>query len=258
MAIAGLLGGAPAGAEPPGSMARVGPGVLRPLYAPASEVTEIRVPAFDLDRVPVTNGDFLAFVEARPRWRRDRMARVFAEEGYLAHWASPTTLGGGVAPDQPVTHVSWFAAKAYCTAQRKRLPTESEWELAAAAGVRGPEGAGEPGFRERILSWYARPTPKTLPPVGREPPNYWGVLDLHGLVWEWVLDWNGTLVSNDSREGKTGDRLPYCGTGAVAAGDKEDYATFMRIAFRSSLEAHYTTANLGFRCTRSLLPEPSR
>ena len=73
-----------------------------------------------------------------------------------------------------------------------------------------------------------------------------------------MLDFNGTLVSSDSRQGKTADRLPYCGTGAVAAGDKEDYATFMRIALRSSLEAHYTTANLGFRCARSLLPDPSR
>lgn len=231
-----------------GDMARVGPGVLRPVYAPAPDVTTVDVAAFALDRLPVTNSEFLSFVTTHPGWRRDRVARVFADHGYLAHWAGSTELGPDARPDQPATRVSWFAARAYCRAQGKRLPTEIEWELAAAAGDTSPNGADEPGFRERILRWYARPATGDLPAVGGGPPNFWGIRDLHGLVWEWVLDYNSTLVSGDSRSGKAADRVPFCGTGAFTAGDNEDYASFMRLAFRSSLEARYTTRALGFRC----------
>jgi formylglycine-generating enzyme required for sulfatase activity len=108
-----------------------------------------------------------------------------------------------------------------------------------------------------LLHLYDRPTPKALPLVGQAPANYWGVRDLHGLVWEWVLDYNSTLVSSDSRGGNGADRLPFCGVGGLALGAKEDYAGFMRFAFRSSLEARYTAATLGFRCARDAA-EPAR
>jgi formylglycine-generating enzyme required for sulfatase activity len=42
------------------------------------------------------------------------------------------------------------------------------------------------------------------------------------------------------------------------AGDKQDYATFMRLAFRSSLEARYTMRTLGFRCARDVDGEGTR
>ncbi|MDP2703207.1 MAG: SUMF1/EgtB/PvdO family nonheme iron enzyme, partial [Candidatus Rokubacteria bacterium] len=152
--LALVLAGAGVPGASPGDMARVGPGVLRPVYAPAPGVTTIDVGAFTLDRLSVTNAEFLSFVTGHLGWRRDRVARVFADDGYLAHWAGPVELGPDALPDQPVTRVSWFAAKAYCSARGKRLPTEAEWELAAAAGDTSPDGAAEPGFRERILAWY--------------------------------------------------------------------------------------------------------
>jgi sulfatase modifying factor 1 len=239
-------------AAAPGGMARVGPGELHPLYAATADATTVKVDAFSLDRTPVTNAEFLAFVRVHGRWRRDRVARIYADDGYLAHWAAPEDLGPGARPDQPVTRVSWFAARAYCSALGKRLPTENEWELAAIAGERNPDGAAEPGFRERVLAWYATPATNDLQPVGQRPANYWGIHDLHGLVWEWVLDFNGTLVSSDSRTGKSADRLQFCGAGAFVAGDKQDYASFMRLAFRGSLEARYTARSLGFRCARDV------
>jgi sulfatase modifying factor 1 len=239
-----------ASAAAPGGMARVGPGELHPLYATTAAATTVKVGAFALDRTPVTNAEFLGFVREHARWRRDRAAKVFADDGYLAHWAGPDELGPDARPDQPVTRVSWFAARAYCRARGKRLPTEAEWEFAATAGRTSADGASEPGFRERILAWYAQPATADLPAVGQRPPNYWGVHDLHGLVWEWVLDFNGTLVSSDSRAGKSADRLQFCGAGAFVAGDKLDYAGFMRLAFRGSLKARYTARTLGFRCAR--------
>lgn len=244
-----------AGAAPspgPAGMAKVEPGSWRPLYPPTKNEREIPVQGFWLERRPVTNAEFLAFVRREARWQRDRVPRPFADGGYLAHWAGPLEPGPEAALEAPVVHVSWFAAKAYCAALGRRLPRESEWELAAAADETRPDAHEDPVWRRRILDWYARPRgPLAL--AGSGPANYWGVRDLHGLVWEWVLDFNSALVAVDGRAGGDGDRLKFCGAGAaLAAGGKDDYASFMRLAFRSSLEGAYTTSTLGFRCAQDL------
>ena len=246
-------------AEPPDrGMARVGPGVYRPLYAASPKETAVPVEAFLLDRHPVTEGDFLAFVRSHPQWRRDRVPRVFADAGYLSDWTSPTELEPDADPDgmKPIVRVSWFAARAYCAARGARLPTESEWELAAAASRTEADGRADPQWREQILAWYSRPNAARLPRVGTTPANYWGVHDLHGLVWEWVLDFNGTMVGTDARKSGDRDRITFCGGGSVTASDTTDYASFMRVAFRSSLRADYTTHNLGFRCAADERGDP--
>lgn len=243
------------GGGPDAGRARVGPGVYRPFYPPSETEREILVARFELDRLPVTNDDFLAFVLADPRWRRDRITRLFADGSYLSHWTAPDALGASVDPRQPVVNVSWFAAKAYCGARGARLPTEAEWELAAAATETRRNLRADPQFRARILAWYSRPTPEHLARVGSSPPNAWGVHDLHGLVWEWVLDFNSSLVTADAREAGDRDRMRFCGAGALSARDKDDYASFMRIAFRYSLRADYTTRNLGFRCAADAVEE---
>ena len=130
----------------------VGPGVWRPIFPPEPGKEEIAVPAFLMDRVAATNADFLAFVRAQPAWRRDRVSRTLADEGYLSHWAGPDTLGAGVRPDQPVTRVSWFAARAYCASRGERLPTVAEWELAAAASETEKDASQDPAFRDQILA----------------------------------------------------------------------------------------------------------
>ncbi|HNN54495.1 MAG TPA: SUMF1/EgtB/PvdO family nonheme iron enzyme, partial [Pseudomonadota bacterium] len=95
-----------------------------------------------------------------------------------------------------------------------------------------------------------------LPDVGQSPPNLYGVVDLHGLIWEWVLDFGSTMMSGDSRDSGGSDRMLFCGAAAVGAGEKQDYASFMRYAFRSSLRARYGSRNLGFRCAAtSILQE---
>lgn len=228
----------------------VGPGVYRPLYPSSEAEAEIRVGAFLLDATAVTNAEFLGFVQSHPEWRRDRIPSLYADQSYLTHWASPTELGPGVDARAPVTRVSWFAARSYCAAKGGRLPDEAEWELAAAASEASPNGLQEPAFLARILDWYASPGGTGPGPVGQSEPNYWGVYDLHGSVWEWIEDFNSALIAVDNRQDGGTDKLQFCGASALSAKDKQDYAAFMRVAFRSSLEARFTARNLGFRCAR--------
>jgi sulfatase modifying factor 1 len=210
--------------------------------------TPIELSRFALDRRPVTNADFLAFVTANPRWRRGHVTPLFADERYLAHWEAPLKLGAAALPLQPVTNVSWFAAKAYCEARGEQLPTWYQWEYAAAANEQVADARTDAAWRQSILEWYAQPAGKSLPTVARSTPNVHGVYDLHGLVWEWVLDYNALLVSNDSREQGGADLLQFCGEGALSTADRDNYAILMRVAFLSSLEARYSVSSLGFRC----------
>lgn len=204
---------------------------------------------FRLRTEPVTNAEFLAFVKRYPEWRRDRVPSVFADGRYLTQWAAPDQLGPDALPRQPVTQVSWFAAQAYCESEHARLPTWYEWEYAAAADATRADARSDPAWRERVLSWYARPSTDALPPVGGKPDVH-GVRDLNGLVWEWVEDFNAMMTSADSREQDGADKLKFCGAGAITMEQKENYATLMRVAMLSSLKATDTTANLGFRCAR--------
>lgn len=213
---------------------------------------DLRVAPFALMKRPVTNAEFLAFVKQQPQWRRSRVASVFADGRYLAHWVGDTTLGPKAQLQQPVTQVSWFAAQAYCTAQGANLPTWSQWEYAAAADETRRDARRDPAWRQRILDWYSRPSNRPLARVGLQAPNVYGVQDLHGLVWEWTNDFSSLLVSGDNRNQGDGDTSKFCGAGALSTNDAENYAVLMRVAMLSSLEAADTTPNLGFRCARSV------
>ena len=211
-----------------------------------------RVEAFELQKHPVTNADFLAFVQVHPQWQRDKVASVFAESRYLSHWAGPTALGADALSEQPVTQVSWFAASAYCEANGERLPTWSEWEYAAAADETHRDARKDPAWRERILGWYSRPSTSALPRAGMQAANAYGVQDLHGLVWEWTDDYSSLMIASDNRNQGDADRLKFCGAGALSMDDRENYAVLMRVAMLSSLNGKDTTTSLGFRCARSV------
>ena len=213
---------------------------------------KVKLPPFLLMKQPVTNAEFLAFVQANPQWQRGGVSPVFAESRYLQHWAGPLELGGAAKPAQPVVNVSWFAASAYCEAQGSRLPSWNEWEYTAAADATRRDARSDPAWREAILGWYARPSIQPLADVGQSLPNAYGIYDLHDLVWEWVGDFSGMLVSGDSRNQQDPDRLKFCGAGALAVDDRDNYAVLMRVAMLSSLEADDTTSNLGFRCARDI------
>ena len=216
------------------------------------DAPEVKIAPFELQKRPVTNAEFLAFVQLHPQWRRDRAASVLAEPRYLSHWTGPTALGDDALPGQPVVQVSWFAASAYCEAQGGRLPTWSEWEYAAAADETRRDARNDPVWRERILAWYSKPSSQALPRAGLQSSNVYGVQDIHGLVWEWTDDFSSLLVSGDNRMQGDADKFKFCGAGALSMNDRENYAVLMRVAMLSSVEARDTTVNLGLRCARDL------
>jgi len=248
---AALFGRQTLNMPPPEGMVFVSEGMFKPLYDNGGDQEGVVVRSFFIDVNPVTNGDFLAFVTANPKWQRSAISPLFAESTYLRGWAGDTDLGS-LGLHQPVTNVSWFAAKAYARWKGNRLPTIAEWEYVAGAGLLSAEGKEEPGFEKRILELTNQPAPRPLPDVGINPGNYWGVKDLHGLVWEWVSDFNSALITGESRADANLERKLFCGSGVVGASDFTDYAAFMRFAFRGSVTAAYSGSNLGFRTVRSL------
>jgi formylglycine-generating enzyme required for sulfatase activity len=75
---------------------------------------------------------------------------------------------------------------------------------------------------------------------------------MHGVIWEWVDDFNALFIAGDSRTQGDPDLLKFCGAGAISIVDRDSYAVLMRIALLSSLSAADTTSSLGFRCARPL------
>lgn len=218
---------------------------------PSAPRTPVPVPAFRLERTPVTNAQFLEFVRANPRWRRDAISPLFADEGYLAHWAAPLELGAAAPADAPVVRVSWFAARAYAAWRGGRLPSESEWERAAAVCLPGDAAtleARQAAWSRAQLAWFSAPGDRPLTTVGRAPANALGLHDLHTLVWEWVDDFSASFPIADARDPSAPNGALVCGAGAMGVRDPRDYAAFMRAGFRSSLRARFTVPNLGFRC----------
>jgi formylglycine-generating enzyme len=222
-------------------------GSFESVLPPAAGVKSVRVEPFRLDRTPVTNAQFATFLRTDPQWRRDRVAQIFADGQYLSHWQSPLEPGNENAR-RPVVHVSWFAATAYCEARDARLPRWHEWEYVAASSDKQRDARNDPARRQQILSWYSRSGRGPLPEIGGTIANTYGIQDLHGVIWEWVEDAGGMLVSSDNREQSNADLMRFCGEGALTMEQKENYAILMRIAMLSSMKARYTSATMGFRC----------
>jgi formylglycine-generating enzyme required for sulfatase activity len=236
----------------PTNMAQIPAGTYSVAFREENDAKTVQVKDFLIDIYPVTNEDFLNFVRANPAWRKSQVKRLFADENYLRAWAGDLELGAALNPKAPVTYISWFAARAYARWSGKRLPTTAEWEYVAQASTNSPNASADPKFRAQLQSIYLSPTPETFPPVGIGAPNFYGVHDLHGLVWEWVADFSTAMVTGDAR-GDTGlDRQLFCGGGGQNAKERGDFPAFMRFAFRSSLRASYTVPNLGFRCVKDL------
>jgi formylglycine-generating enzyme required for sulfatase activity len=136
------------------------------------------LPAYRIARAPVTNAQYLAFVQA-------------AGHRVPEHWEDGKPPGGK--EEHPVVLVSWHDAMAYCrwlgeaTGRPYRLPSEAEWEKAA----RGTDGRIWPWGDEweKKLCNSAEGGPGDTTPVGQYSPggdSPYGCMDMAGNVWEWT------------------------------------------------------------------------
>ncbi|MBP1817859.1 ergothioneine biosynthesis protein EgtB [Mycobacterium sp. OAE908] len=161
----------------------------------------VDLPAFRIGRVPVTNGEWRQFVDdggyQQQRWWSERGWRHRQEAGLSApqFWnpdGTRTRFGHveAIPADEPVQHVTYFEAEAYAAWAGARLPSEIEWEKAAAwdpaAGKRRrfPWGATEPTDVLANLGGDAlRPAPVGAYPAGA---SAYGTEQMLGDVWEWT------------------------------------------------------------------------
>ncbi len=210
----------------------------------------VRVKSFYLDDSPVTNAEYLTFLKANPQWTRSKVIRLYADSMYLHRWKGDFEIPEGANPDAPVTNVSWFAAEAYSKSVGKRLPTIDEWEYVGLADQKNKNASEDPEFTEFILRSYQKKD-KNKQPVKQEAPNYYGVYDMYGLVWEWTYDFNSVMMSGESRNDNATNESLFCAGAAVTSADLRNYAAFVRYALRGSVKADYCLNNLGFRCAKN-------
>ncbi len=168
----------------------------------------------------------------------------------------------------PINCVDWDMATKYCAWQKKRLPTEAEWEFSA----RGPDGRKFPWGDEAPTAAHLNACGKecvawnkahgmvaqamydaddgfaTTAPVGSFAPgkSRYGVQDVVGNVWEWTSDWHAPYTVDSSVEPKGPDK----GEDRVIRGGgwNGSEAAWVRPTFRYHDVPTKRSHGVGFRC----------
>jgi iron(II)-dependent oxidoreductase len=172
---------------------------------------EVEVEPFAIARAAVSNAEYAVFVEAdgyRDTQYWDEAGRAWLDASNLEHPCYWRRAGDGwemrrfdtwerLVPDAAVIHVCWHEAQAYCRWAGRRLPTELEWEVAAAGE---PEASGVLAPTKRRYPWGDEaPTPERANLDGRalgtvavgalpEGDSAFGCRQMIGNTWEWTED----------------------------------------------------------------------
>ncbi|MEK7683904.1 MAG: SUMF1/EgtB/PvdO family nonheme iron enzyme [Verrucomicrobiota bacterium] len=154
------------------------------LHQPLTMARKVTLAPYAIDLTPVSNAQFAQFLKASGYQPQH-------PENFLKHWQNGAPPPGQ--EDHPVVYVSLEDARAYAAWAGKRLPSEEEWQFAAA----GPEQRRYPwgdDVRVGVCNDGSRggTTPVTAFPEGRSP---FGCFDLCGNVWHWT--------ESERRDGRT-------------------------------------------------------
>lgn len=217
---------------------------------PAHPVT---LDAFWLDRTEVTNAQYAACVAAGA-------CSLPSETGF---YLRSDYFHASDYASHPVLYVSWQQAAGYCEWAGARLPTEAEWEYAAAGpdGLNFPWGAEFDGTRLNFCDdgcWLPGSASawhdgfEETAPAGSFPAgaSWAGALDLAGNAAEWVADWYAADYYVQS---------PALNPQGPASGDNRVYRggawglqpLYASTRYRSFKPADATNIYVGFRCARS-------
>lgn len=169
----------------------------------------VTVAPFRIARAAVTNAEFAAFVadegyHRRELWSTDGWGwrdRVTAEAP--VYWRAQNGDWIERVYDRfeplrlhaPVIHVNWYEADAYCRWAHRRLPTEAEWEYAAAtapgSSAKRSYPWGESGPEPEHANLFAVGDGRADVAAFADGDSAWGCRQLFGNVWEWNADWFG-------------------------------------------------------------------
>lgn len=237
------------------------------------------VSAFSLDAYEVTVGRFRAFVEAGagtrasppgagagahavipgsgwdPSWNGEMVANVAALAAALACDATYQTWTDAPGPNEslPINCVTWYEAMAFCAWDGGYLPTEAEWNYAAAGGAeqRAYPWSDPAGSTQIDCTRANSSCTSTLARVGATSPGgdgRWDHADLAGNVFEWTLDGSGAYIDpcdDCSNLTETSSR-------ALRGGGWDNSAAEVRGAYRLSRPPNLRHRAVGLRCARVL------
>ena len=213
----------------------------------------VRLDAFYLDKHEVTIGEYQEFVKATqgnyPEWAKPG-GKFNLETGTKNHYRPLAELIKSC-PSCPVFGVFWEDADAYCRWKKRRLPTEAEWEAAAAAGSRTKYSFGDSEADAGDFSWSEKNSGEVPHKAGSKSPSALGLYDMHGNVEEWCHDWYGPYAARAATDpvGRADGDFR-----VTRGGSHSTTLEFLRSANRSGTLPEDKSWLIGFRVVQAEMP----